>query len=170
MRMAEIDRQSNLQAPVARGPLFYLGACGLLVVMIVETLAVLGRHLGLPLLGAIEIIQAAILVSACAAVVLATVNSAHAAVHLLTDRLAAKSKRRLAQFTALLSALFFVGLTVGAVWLALDYWHAHEESDLLHIPFRPLRTLVAIAVASIACIFVYRAVHELPGDKPGGKQ
>jgi TRAP-type transport system small permease protein len=163
--MAELERTDlieNTQAPLARGPLFYIGAIGLLVVMIVETLAVIGRRVGWPFLGAIEIIQAAILMAACAATVSATLNQAHATVHLLTDRLPHKPKQWLQRFAALLSALFFVGLAAAAVWLAADFWHAYEESELLHISFRPLRAVTALAAAAIAGIFLYRSLRPEP--------
>jgi hypothetical protein len=39
--------------------LFYAGSAGLLTVMLVESAAVIGRHIGVPLLGALEIVQAA---------------------------------------------------------------------------------------------------------------
>ncbi len=163
--MAELERDA-ITLPPQRGPLFYLGAIGLVVLMVVGTLAVLGRHVGRPFLGAIEIIQAAILLMACASVVIATISEAHAAVHLLTDRLAAKPKHSLAKLAAFLSAIFFIGLTVGGVWLAMDYWHAHEESEVLHIPFRPLRALTALTMASIACVYLYRTFRSSLSHKP----
>jgi TRAP-type C4-dicarboxylate transport system permease small subunit len=155
--MAQLDSGANPNAPVARGPLFYIGAGGLLIVMTVETLAVIGRHLGWPLLGAIEIIQAAILTAGCAAIVSATLNQAHATVHLLTERLPPKPKQLLLRLAALLAALFFASLAVAATWLAADYWGAHEQSELLHISFRPLRAITALATGAVAVVFVYRA-------------
>ncbi|MBN2320552.1 MAG: hypothetical protein JXR49_15850, partial [Acidobacteria bacterium] len=41
--------------------LFYLGGIALLFAMAVDTLAVAGRHIGMPLPGSIELVQAAIL-------------------------------------------------------------------------------------------------------------
>ena len=157
------DTDLNAKAPLARGPLFYVGAGGLLIVMAIETLAVIGRHVGWPLLGAIEIIQAAILLASCSAMVSTTLTQGHASVHLLTDRLPEGPRQWLLRSGSLLSALFFLGLTVGGIWLAADFWHAHEQSELLHIPFRPLRALAAISVVTIAAIFLYRAVR--PGTK-----
>ena len=160
MRVAELNHNNQGEkAPLAHGPLFYVGAGALLIVMAVETVAVIGRRIGWPLLGAIEIIQAAILIAASAAAVSATLNQAHATVHLLTDRLPHNIKQWLLRFDSLLSALFFAGLTVATVWLAMDFWNAHEESELLHISFRPLRAVTALATAAIAIIFLYRAVR-----------
>jgi TRAP-type C4-dicarboxylate transport system permease small subunit len=162
MRVAELKNESS-SAPTTfsdRGPLFYIGAFGLIAVMTVETIAVIGRHLGWPLLGAIEMIQAAILLSACAATVIATLNRAHATVHLLTDRLSPTWRALLARIASLLATLFFAGLAAGAIWLASDFWQAHEESEVLHISFRPLRVITALAALSVAAIFAYRAFHK----------
>jgi TRAP-type C4-dicarboxylate transport system permease small subunit len=144
-------------ASIAKQILFLVGAGALLLIMAVDTLAVIGRHIGWPLLGAIEIIQAAILIVACTGTVIATLGSAHATVHLLTDRLRPGLRLVLERFAALLAAMFFLALTGGAAWLAIDLWNAHEESELLHIPFRPLRALIAIAVMIAAAIFAYRS-------------
>ena len=160
MRVAELNHDNqNEKATLSRGPLFYVGAGALLIVMAVETVAVIGRRIGWPLLGAIEIIQAAILIAACAATVTATLNQAHATVHLLTDRLPTTIKQWLLRFDSLLSALLFAALTIATVWLAMDFWNAYEESELLHISFRPLRAITALATAAIAIIFLYRAVR-----------
>ncbi len=173
MRMAELDHTHanagsdvdlNAKAPLARGPLFYVGAGGLLIVMLIETAAVIGRHIAWPLLGAIEIIQAAILLASCSAMVATTISHGHASVHLLTDRLPQGPRHWLLRFGSLLSALFFLGLTIGGIWLAVDFWNAHEQSELLRIPFRPLRALAAVSVVTITAIFVYRAL------RPGSKQ
>jgi hypothetical protein len=67
----------------------------------------------------------------------------------------------------LLSASFFVGLTAGAMILTLDYWNAHEESELLRIPFRPLRVVSLLAVASIAVVFLWRAVRPRSPEDAG---
>lgn len=145
--------------PPSRGPLFYVGAGGLLTVMLVETLAVIGRHTGLPLLGALEIIQAAILLAACAAMVIATFTNAHATVHLLVDRFPAPLKRAVLRAGGLLSALFFAGLTAGSIWLLTDFWGGHEISELLGIPFLPLRIVASLCAGVIATVFAYRALR-----------
>ena len=137
----------------SRGPLFYIGAAGLLLAMMVEAVAVLGRHLGVPFLGALEIIQTAILLTASSAMVSATLNHAHARVTLLTDRLGPSAQRVLRGFADLLSAVFFVGLAAGALWLAIDTWNDFEQSELMHVPFRPLRIVSFAAAAAIALIF-----------------
>ena len=147
----------------ARGPLFYIGAGGLVLAMAVETLAVLGRHVGIPLLGALELIQACILLMASAAMLSATLNKGHATVTLLTARVSDRARCFLHAFANLLSALFFVGLGAGALWLAVETWHDYEQSELLHIPFRPLRIVSLVAAGAIALVFLRDAWRSLRG-------
>ena len=79
--------------PPARGLLFYAGSAGLLTVMLIESAAVIGRHIGVPLLGALEIVQAGIVPAACAAMLIAALRGAHAAVHMVTERLPPLARR-----------------------------------------------------------------------------
>lgn len=139
--------------------LFYIGSIGLLLAMTVEAIAVVGRHSGLPLLGALEIIQTCILLMAAAAMLSATLHDAHATVHLVTDRLPPRGRRLLSRLSSFLSALFFIGLAAGALILTVEYWSSHEESELLRIPFRPLRLVSLLAVVSIALVFLWRAIR-----------
>lgn len=142
-----------------RGVLFYVGAVGLLAIMFIESLAVLGRHIGVPLLGSIEMVQAAIVPASCAAMVIASLVGAHATVHLLTDRLAARPRAWLARASALFSCLLFSALTAGSVWMTHEYWNTFEQSDVLEIPFRPLRTLVAASMLAVAVVFLVKALR-----------
>lgn len=146
-----------------RGPLFYIGAGGLVLAMGVETLAVLGRHVGIPLLGALEIIQACILLMASAAMLSATMHRGHATVTLLTHRLGDGPRRVLHAFANLLSALFFVGLAAGVLWLTVETWNDYEQSELLHIPFRPLRMVSLVAAVAIALVFLRDMWRSLRG-------
>ena len=155
-----IERNSEGQT---RGPLFYIGAGGLVLAMAVEALAVLGRHAGIPLLGAMEIIQASILLMASAAMLSATLNRGHATVTLLTTRVSPRVRDYLHAFAHLLSALFFVGLTTGVLWLAAETWNDHEQSELLHIPFRPLRIVSLVAALAIALVFLRDMWRSLRG-------
>jgi TRAP-type transport system small permease protein len=142
--------------------LFYVGAAGLLFAIGADTLAVLGRHLGIPLLGSIELMQAAILLAASAAIVLATVARKHAVVHLVVDRLAPRPRNVLERVHALLSAVFFAALAAGSIWIAFDLRNGHEQSELLQIPFAPLRIVSIVAVAAVAAIYLTRAFERRP--------
>jgi TRAP-type transport system small permease protein len=155
-------RVDPVKTPPPRGPLFFVGAAGLTGVMIVECIAVVGRHVRLPLLGALELAQAAIVPAACASMIIAALAGAHATVHLVTDRLSPRLRRASARASALLAAAFFCGVAVGTGWLTADFWSSFEETDVLHIPFRPLRVLVTACAAVLALIFLRRAV------RPGG--
>lgn len=148
-----------MNAPPRRGPLFYVGSGGLLCVMLVEATAVIGRHVGMPVMGALEIVQAAIVPAACAGMLIATLRGAHAAVHMLTERLTEATRARVELGTAVLAALLFAALCGGAAWLASEYWNSYEQSEVLHIPFRPLRLLVAFTAAGLSVAFLYRALR-----------
>jgi TRAP-type C4-dicarboxylate transport system permease small subunit len=148
----------------SRGPLFYIGAAGLLLAMAVEALAVLGRHIGVPFLGALEVIQSAILLTACSAMVSTTISHAHARVTLLTDRVNPTARAVLRRFSALLSILFFAGLAAGSLWLTVDTWTEFEQSELLHIPFRPLRLISFAAAGAIALLYV-RELFQRKGER-----
>lgn len=147
-----------------RGPLFYVGAAGLLLAMGVEGVAVLGRHVGIPFLGALEIIQTAILLTATAAMVSATLNRAHASVTLLTERVSERTRLVLAKFSAFLSTLFFFALAAGSLWLTIDAWNEFEQSELLHISFRPLRVITLASVLAIAVLFL-RDLFQRKGEQ-----
>jgi TRAP-type C4-dicarboxylate transport system permease small subunit len=161
--MADVTPRERARTE-SRGPLFYIGATGLLLAMAVEAVAVLGRHLGIPLLGAIEIMQAAILLTATAAMVSTTVSQAHARVTLLIDRVSPTAQNVLKRVSAFLSILFFIGLAAGALWLTVDTWNEFEQSELLHIPFRPLRVISFVAAAAIALLFL-RELFQRTGEQ-----
>ena len=94
-----------------RGVLFYVGAAGLLMVMVIEVVSVIGRHARIPLVGALEMAQAAIVPAACASMILASLAGTHAAVHLVTERLPARMRALdVPRVSALLAGLFFAGL------------------------------------------------------------
>ena len=137
--------------------LFYVGAAGLLFAIGADAVAVLGRHVGIPLLGSIELMQAAILLASSAAIVLATVAKKHAVVHLLIDRLSPRRRSIMERVHALLGAVFFAALTVGSVWIAFDLRKGHEQSELLRIPFAPLRIVSIVAVLAVTVIYLVRA-------------
>ena len=143
--------------PRRRGLLFYVGTAGLLTTMAVETAAVIGRRIGMPVTGALEIVQAAIVPAACAGMLIATLRHAHATVHMLTERLPARTRQWIGRVGAVLAALLFAALCGGGAWLASEYWNSYEQSEVLHIPFRPLRALVAVTSAALAVAFVYVA-------------
>lgn len=133
---------------------FYVGSAGLLLATAADSIAVLGRHTGFALLGAIEIVQAAIVLIAASSIVGVTLARGHAAVHILTHRLAARPRDLLARAANLLGAVAVLLLAAGSVILLGDLWNGHERSELLHIPLRWFRLLVILALAFVALLFV----------------
>lgn len=127
--------------------LVWIAGGALLLAMLVDTLAMLGRAFSMPLLGSIEIVQAAILFGACGALVVAAREQAHARVHLLLDRASGEWRARLVRMHELASALMYGALLAGSAWLALDLWHGQEESELLRLPYRPLRIAAVLTLA-----------------------
>lgn len=135
-----------------------LGSIGLLGAMATDAIAVLGRHTGFSLLGSIEIVQTMIVLLASSAIVLATLERNHAAVHILTERLAPRRAALLARLASAVSAMIVAVLLIGALWLLSDLWNAHERSELLHIPFRVLRAIFAATLLIVSVIFAWQAV------------
>ena len=136
--------------------LFYLGGLALLFAMAVDTLAVLGRHIGIPLPGSIELVQAAILVASLAAMLSATLADKHARVRLVMNRLKNGPLATMKRVQAVFSVLFFCALAAGSIWIFLDLWGGHEESEVLHIPFAPLRIVCIVSVLGVAFEFLRR--------------
>jgi TRAP-type C4-dicarboxylate transport system permease small subunit len=142
--------------------LVIVGGAALLIAVATDFLAVVGRHIGVPLLGSIEVVQAAVLVAASAAIVVATIERRHAVVHLLTNRLSPEGRGRLARLGDALGALLFAAFLAGAAWIAADMWQGHEESELVRIPFAPLRLIEIAALAAVAMIFAIHAIRRRP--------
>jgi TRAP-type C4-dicarboxylate transport system permease small subunit len=139
-----------------RRGLVWIAGGALLVAMATDTLAMLGRHLRLPLLGSIEIVQAAVLVASSGALLLATALEVHARVHLLQPRLPAGARLALERLSLLAGILLVLALLAGSLWITVDLWHGHEESELLRIPWRPLRLVVLLLLAGLLGILLRR--------------
>ena len=136
--------------------LFYLGGIALLFAMAVDALAVAGRHIGIPLPGSIELVQAAILVASSAAMLSATLADKHARVRLVMNRMNCGPLAMLKRVQAGFSILFFCALAVGSIWILADLWGGFEESEVLHIPFAPLRIVCIVSVLGVAFEFLRR--------------
>lgn len=129
----------------------WFGGAALLAATMVDTLAVIGRNIGLPMVGSIELVQAAVLVSGIVGLIFATAGDEHAQVRILTDRF--RRGRALADAIGpLATALFFAALLTGSIWLALDLWDGHERSEVLGVPWSALRLIANAGLA--ACIVV----------------
>lgn len=129
----------------------------LLLATAVDTLALLGRHVHVPLLGSIEIVQAAVLIASAGALLVATVFDSHARVHLL-QRLPASVRRQLDRVHTLAGVVVVLALLAGSAWITADLWHGHEESELLRIPWLPLRLIVLLTLLSLVGVLLRRLI------------
>jgi TRAP-type transport system small permease protein len=145
-------------SPKAPRLLVLIGGAGLLTAVATDALAVVKRHIGGPILGSIELVQAAVLIVSSVAILIATIERRHAAVHLLRDRLPPARRQLLGRLAELLGTLFLLALTVGSAWIALDMIGAHERSELLHIPFEALRLFSLVTLVITTGLFAWRMV------------
>jgi len=139
-----------------RRVLIWISGGGLFVAVAVDATAMLGRQVRIPLLGSIEIVEAAVLLAAAGGLVIATMDNAHARVDLVAARLPAAARACLRRINALAGVLFFAALLTGTVWIAADLWSGHEESELLRIPYRPLRIATAISLGALLVLSLRR--------------
>jgi TRAP-type C4-dicarboxylate transport system permease small subunit len=146
-----------------RGPLFYIGSAGLLCATGFDTAAVIGRHVGLPFPGSLELVQASILLGSSAALAAATASGRHAAARLVLDRVNVALRIALQRLNALFTVIFFLLLAAGQIWISADLWRAHEDSEVLHIPYAPLR-IVCISGILLAAMISLRAIGQ-PGKR-----
>jgi TRAP-type C4-dicarboxylate transport system permease small subunit len=130
----------------------WIGGIAMLAATAVDTLSVVGRNAGLPIVGSIELVQAAILVSGTVALVLATLDDLHARVRLVTSQLGGLPRFLLDRISRLATALLFFALAWGSIWLAADLWTGHERSELLGVPWRVLRLIANLGL--VACVLI----------------
>lgn len=145
--------------------LVMLGGVPLVLAMLVEFITVVGRHTGFMILGSIEAVQVAILLSSATAIVMATLARSHAKVRLLLNRADGRARTALNFFNALCGALFFLALTAGSVWLAADMWGTREQSELLALPYFPLRCFVCLGMLVTALLYARRALSGKKYDR-----
>jgi TRAP-type C4-dicarboxylate transport system permease small subunit len=141
---------------------FVLGAVGLLGAMLIDASAVVGRHLGVPLLGSIELVESCVVLMASASLVGTTLGQGHASVHILTEQLSASGRARMRRVSDLLSAVFFAALAIGSLMVARDLWGGDERTELLGLPLAPLRALWCASAVGIVALFIAAAVRGGP--------
>lgn len=146
----------------ARSVLVWVGGGALLVAMLVDALAMLGRQFDRPLLGAIEIVQAVVLVGAAGSLLVAALEGAHARVHLLLQRLPPAPRHWFGRMHALAAVLLWAALLAGSLWITLDLWHGHEHSELVGIPYRPLRVILLLV---LVVLLAHSLRHVLRGER-----
>lgn len=135
------------------------GGIALLAATGIDTISVIGRHLGLLFRGSIELVQVAVLVAGTLGLLVATLGRAHARVHLLIDRMSESRRAVLDRVSALLGAVFFATLLAGSVWLMADLWTGHEQSEVLGVSWRAMRIFANIVLAAIVLAWLGQAVR-----------
>lgn len=138
------------------------GGAALLAATAIDTVAVIGRHVGIPVAGSIEMMQVAVLIAGSIGLLIATLDRAHARVKLLSDRLSPLWRDRAERLSDLITLLFVLALLAGSVWLAADLWGGHEQSELLGIPWSVLRAIANICLLVVAVILAWRVVARRP--------
>jgi TRAP-type C4-dicarboxylate transport system permease small subunit len=136
-----------------------VGGLALLAATAIDTLAVIGRNVGVPLTGSIELMQAAVLVSGALGLVIATIEQSHARVRLLVDRLPPRQRAFADRLSDVLTLIFFLALLAGSVWLAADLWNAHEQSEWLGVPWRLLRLFANLCLLAVSILLLFRIVR-----------
>ncbi len=140
-----------------------VGGFALLGAMGVDFIAVIGRQVGMPLLGSIELVQLLIGVSGAIALLVTTLRDSHAVVRLVLANIPARRAEQLQRINHIAAALFFVALAVGSAWILLEMWNAHEETELLQLPLLPLRILIVATLVVTSGLFLRKLWQ---GDKP----
>lgn len=144
---------------VMRKSITLIGGIALLGATATDTVAVIGRHVGLPLRGSIELVQLFVLVAGSLALLVATAEQAHAKVHLVVDRMSDAGRAAMVRLSGLLGAVFFAGLLAGSLWLMADLWSGHEESELLGISWRWMRLFANLALAATIAVLLGQALR-----------
>ena len=145
-----------------RGALAWISGGALLAAVAVDTLAMIGRQIRVPLIGSIEIVQAVVLLAAAGGLIIAALDGAHARVNLLLERMPAVWRERLIRVHSLAAALLFAALLAGTLIIAADLWNGYEESELLRIPYRPLRIATALSLAVLLLLSLLRLTRRRP--------
>ena len=147
-----------------RGLLIWIAGGALLAAVVVDALAMIGRQVRVPLIGSIEIVEAVVLIAACGALIVATFERAHARVNLILESLPPGWQKSLNRLHAFAAAILFAALLAGSVWIAMDLWGGHEESELLRIPYWPLRLIVILSMAGLLVLAV-RGIRQKGSDR-----
>lgn len=130
------------------------GGIGLLLALATDSISVVGRHLGMPITGTIEIVQVGVLIAGSLGILIATLTKSHANVHLLIERLSPKAQNFLGIMAKILSLFFIGSIIIGSIWQFKDNFGTYEESEILKIPLMPLRAIVILALLGVCALFV----------------
>lgn len=151
------------------GVLLLTGAIGLMGAMLIDGVAVIGRHTGLPFTGSIELVQAFIVFGAASAIAYASLGATHAAVDLVFHRLPISAQHLAHRLAALLGFLFLAALVIGSAWIAWEYRDAGERTELLGIELKWLRLFwLVCAIIAAAAMLAPLFSRKTPETTPEG--
>lgn len=150
--------------------LLVTGAVGLFGAMLTDGVSVLGRHVGVPFTGSIELVQAFVVIAASSAIAYASIFATHAAVELVFQRLPVTAQRIVLRLAALLGFVFLISLLVGSTWIAWEYRDASERTEMLGIEIKWLRMFwIGCAVISAVAMLAPLLSRKPPNaDSRGG--
>jgi TRAP-type C4-dicarboxylate transport system permease small subunit len=74
----------------------------------------------------------------------------------LLDRVSAGWRDRLLKLHAIAAVVLFAALLAGTLWIAADLFGGHEESELLRIPYLPLRLATVVCFAVLLLLSLQR--------------
>lgn len=137
----------------------WLGGLALIAATLINVGAVVGRRIGLPLHGAIELVQVCVLIAGTLSLLRATALEAHARIHLVLDRIPAGARALAERFCALIAALFFSALLAGSLWIQSDLWNAHESSEVIGVPWLALRLIANLGLGFMTLLCLWQAVR-----------
>jgi TRAP-type C4-dicarboxylate transport system permease small subunit len=137
-----------------RRSMVWTAGFALIAAATINFLSVIGRHVGLPFKGSIELVQAAILIAGALSLIAATAARSHARVRLVLDRLAPGPRNLVQRGCTLLAIVFYLALLTGSVWLAIDLWDAQEVSEIIGVPWRVMRLFLNLALVAILILLV----------------
>jgi TRAP-type C4-dicarboxylate transport system permease small subunit len=142
--------------------LIWVGGAALLAATAIDTIAVMGRQVGLPLTGSIELMQAVVLVAGAVGLVVATIEQSHARVRLLVARMGPRGQLVADRLSDALTLLFCLALLIGSSWIAAELWDSHEQSELVGIPWRVLRLIANACLLAACTVLAWRIVRPRP--------
>ena len=119
------------------GVLLATGAVGLVGAMLIDGIAVVGRHTGIPFTGSIELVQAFIVLGAASAIAYASLGATHAAVDLVFHRLPISAQRLAHRLAAAMleRGIYVIGFSYpvvpkGEARIRVQLSAAHSEADI----------------------------------------
>lgn len=141
-----------------------VGGFFLCTMVILTTANIIGRKIGLPISGSVELIGlfSALVISASLA--LTQSSGGHIAVNILTEHFSIKIQKILAIINAILCSVFFIILAKSLTQLALRYLQKGEITETLHLPIYPFVAFSALGVAALALSLVVQ-ISELFHDR-----